>query len=141
MSTALRSHTAWHLSHEDARLCLYSALLLPLARAECREAPNKSKTIALSRYSSSFNTQKENNRVIIIKVRGKAGGRDTYTEFTMCGYSSIRGCRHMFARMLKQKAKDAEKMGLLHEVVYGFCDYLGPQAQHLDQVEKRVGVG
>lgn len=47
----------------------------------------------------------------------------------------------MFARMLKQKAKDAEKMGLLHEVVYGFCDYLRPQAQHLDPVEKRVAVG
>lgn len=58
MSTALRSHTAWHLSPEDARLCLYSALLLPLARAECREAPNKSKTIPLSRYISNFNIHK-----------------------------------------------------------------------------------
>ena len=64
----------------------------------------------------------------------------------MTSYMSAYANRYMFARMLKLKARDSDKIVLLHGVVDGFQPFLesaggGFGASDFDRAEKRAKIG
>ena len=97
-----------------------------------------------------FDTQNHLRKLKQLKCQGKVKKKNAiyiYIPVTRNKSDNITSCyffhwpRYMFARMLKLKAKDADKIVLLHEVVEGFEPFLQPGEGHDDKAEKRARIG
>jgi hypothetical protein len=160
----------WGLAPEEVRLALYAALLLPLAQVRYSEGKKKLKTKAVttavsvsggsSGVSGGSSKKTELGSSYLNKWSGTSAPSAEAVAATPTAAAAAAAAaaaqtsnkkaqevsRYMFARMLKLKAKDADKVALLHEVVDGFVPFLklGGKEGGVELVEgkeKRAKIG
>ncbi len=130
----------WDLSPEEVRLALYAALLLPLAHMRYSEA-KKEKVKAVPKKSgvggegkkagSNGGGKTESGSSYLNKWSGKSTQSASAAAAAAAAAAPPKlnqkvqeVSRYVFARMLKLKARDADKVVLLHDVVDGFVPFL-----------------